>query len=137
MRIEEIADQARANDVEGIREISGADAVALEPGLRAVAAVLSPESGLFDSHGYMLALQGEIEDRGGAVVLNTPLLAASPIAGGGFLLRAGGEAPTELRVRLLVTAPGLGAQDVAATIEGFPADQHSGRCTTARGSTSG
>src|SRR5580704_19233732 len=66
-RIEAIAAQARANDVEGIEELSGAVAVAMEPGLNAVAAILSPQSGLFDSHGYMLALKGEIEDRGGAV----------------------------------------------------------------------
>jgi L-2-hydroxyglutarate oxidase LhgO len=122
-RIEAIAAQAETNDVEGIRILTGAETLALEPGLRAVASVLSPESGLFDSHGYMLALQGEIEDRGGAVVLNTPLLGATPLEDGGFRLSAGGDAPTELSVRLLVTAPGLGAQTVAASIEGYPADQ--------------
>ncbi len=122
-RLDAILAQAFANDVEGMRALTGAEAVALEPGLNAVAALLSPESGVFDSHGYMLALQGEIEDRGGAVVLNTPLLGAEPLPDGGFLLRAGGEAPTELRVRLLVTAPGLGAQTVAASIEGYPGDK--------------
>jgi L-2-hydroxyglutarate oxidase LhgO len=101
-------------------ELTGAQAIALEPGLNAVAALLSPQSGVFDSHGYMLALQGEIEDRGGAVVLGTPLLAATPLEAGGFALQAGGEAPTGLCVRLLVTAPGLSAQDVAGRIEGFP-----------------
>jgi L-2-hydroxyglutarate oxidase LhgO len=120
-RLEAIAAQARANDVEGIEIISGADAMALEPGLRAVAAVVSPESGVIDSHGYMAALRGEIEDRGGAVVVATPFDGAAPIAGGGFVVQAGGEAPTALTVRLLVTAPGLSAQAVAARIEGFPA----------------
>ncbi|HEY1751487.1 MAG TPA: NAD(P)/FAD-dependent oxidoreductase [Caulobacteraceae bacterium] len=120
-RIEAIAVQARANGVEGIAELSGAAARAMEPGLNAVAAILSPQSGVFDSHGYMLALQGEIEDRGGAVVLATPFEGAAPLEAGGFSVRAGGEAPATLTCRLLVTAPGLSAQAVAARIEGFPA----------------
>ena len=122
-RIEAIAAQARANGVGGIAEISGVAARAMEPGLQAVAAVVSPESGVFDSHGYMLALQGEIEDAGGAVVTATPFEAARPLPGGGFAVRAGGEAPADLACRLLVTAPGLSAQAVAAKIEGFPAAQ--------------
>ncbi len=119
-RIEAIAEQARENDVEGIVEIDGAAAIALEPGLRCVGAIVSPQSGVFDSHAYMWALQGEIEDRGGAVVLATPFEGASPLTTGGFTVRAGGAAPTTISVRLLVTAPGLSAQQVAATIEGFP-----------------
>jgi L-2-hydroxyglutarate oxidase LhgO len=121
-RIEAIAAQARANGVEGIEEISGATARAMEPGLNAVAAVVSPQSGVFDSHGYMLALQGEIEDAGGMVITGAPFERAAPLDRGGFRIRAGdGEAPADLAVRLLVTAPGLSAQNVAAHIEGFPA----------------
>ena len=119
-RLEGIRLQALTNDVEGVILISGAQAVALEPALRAEAALISPESGVFDSHGYMLALQGEIEDRGGAVVMGTPFLGATPLEGRGFEIRAGGESPTTLTARLLVTAPGLSAQAVAAEIEGFP-----------------
>lgn len=119
-RIEAIFQQATANGVEGLEHLSGAQARAMEPGLNAHAAILSPESGLFASHDYMLALQGEIEDSGGSVVLSTPFERAEPLAGGGFTITAGG---TTLTSRLLVTAPGLGAQDVAGRIEGYPAER--------------
>jgi L-2-hydroxyglutarate oxidase LhgO len=122
-RLDAILAQATANGVEDLSMIDGPAARALEPGLRAEAAVVSPHSGVFDSHGYMLALRGEIEDRAGAVVTSTPFLGAEPLAGGGFRIRAGGAAPAELTVRLLVTAPGLSAQSVAGKIEGFPADR--------------
>jgi L-2-hydroxyglutarate oxidase LhgO len=122
-RLEAVGRQARDNGVEGMAEVTGAQAMAMEPGLNAVEALLSPQSGIFDSHGYMLALQGEIEDRGGAVVLGTRMLSATPLEHDGFTLQAGGDAPTALTVRLLVTAPGLSAQDVAGHIEGFPKDR--------------
>jgi L-2-hydroxyglutarate oxidase LhgO len=122
-RLEAILAQAETNGVERMAAIDGATAMRLEPGLKAVAALISPESGVFDSHGYMLALRGEIEDRGGAVVEATPFLGATPLEFGGFEIRAGGDAPTTLTTRYLVTAPGLSAQTAAAAIEGFPADQ--------------
>jgi L-2-hydroxyglutarate oxidase LhgO len=121
--IEAIGRQAEINGVEGLTRLTGAEARALEPGLNAVAALSSPESGLFDSHGYMLALRGEIEDHGGAVVVATPFEGAEILAGGGFTVRAGGAEPTTLTCRVLVIAAGLGAQDAAARIAGYPADQ--------------
>lgn len=120
-RMEAIAEQARINDVEGIELITGAAAMAAEPGLKAYAAVVSPESGVMDSHGYMLALQGEIEAAGGVVILGTPFLAAHPLDAGGFAVDAGGPERMTVTTRQLVTAPGLGAQAVAAMIEGYPA----------------
>lgn len=122
-RLDVILEQARTNDVEGMEVLTAAQAMALEPGLVCHGALLSPESGVFDSHGYMLALVGEIEAAGGAVVTATPFEGATRLPGGGFRVRAGGAAPTDLTCRLLVTAPGLSAQAVAADIEGYPADQ--------------
>jgi len=119
-RIETIFQQAVANGVEGLEHLTGSQARALEPGLNAHAAILSPESGVFDSHGYMQALQGEIEEAGGTVVLSTPFERAEPLPGGGFTITAGGEGGATLTSRLLVTAPGLAAQAVAARIEGYP-----------------
>jgi len=122
-RLDAIFDQALANEVEGMRKLGKAETLALEPELKAEGALLSPESGVFDSHGYMLALQGEIEAAGGAVVIGTPFEGATPLAEGGFLVRTGGAEPAELTCRYLVTAPGLSAQGVAAHIEGFPAQE--------------
>jgi L-2-hydroxyglutarate oxidase LhgO len=119
-RIEAIFEQATTNEVERLEHLTGAQARALEPGLNAHAAILSPESGVFDSHGYMLALQGEIEDAGGSVVVSTPFEGAEPLAGGGFRVRAGGEAGADLTCRFLITAPGLQAQGVAGRIAGYP-----------------
>lgn len=122
-RLDAILEQALANDVEGMARLTKAQALALEPQLQCEGALISPQSGVFDSHGYMLALQGDIEAAGGAVVTSTPFEGATPLEGGGFSIRAGGAEPTVLTARLLVTAPGLSAQAVAATIEGFPAGQ--------------
>jgi L-2-hydroxyglutarate oxidase LhgO len=113
--------RAQANGVEGVVELSAEAAKAMEPELSCVGALYSPQSGLFDSHGYMVALEGEIEAAGGAVVLSTPFESAAPIEGGGFRIAAGGAEPVTLTCRYLVTAPGLSAQGVAAHIEGFPA----------------
>jgi L-2-hydroxyglutarate oxidase LhgO len=121
-RLDAILEQARTNDVEGMEALTKAQALALEPELKAEGALLSPQSGVFDSHGYMLALQGEIEAAGGAVVLSTPFEGARPLDGGGFEVRAGGEEATTLTCRYLITAPGLSAQGVAALIEGFPTE---------------
>jgi L-2-hydroxyglutarate oxidase LhgO len=118
--LEALARQGQANGVEGLELIGGRDAMGLEPELLAAAALLSHETGVFDSHAYMLALLGEIEDRGGAVALNTPFEGAAPLAGGGFSVRAGGQEATTITTARLVTAAGLSAQAVAGRIEGYP-----------------
>jgi len=67
-KIEALVAQARGNGVEGMTMLDAAAAKGLEPALACVAAALSPETGIVDSHRLMLALQGDIEDAGGAVV---------------------------------------------------------------------
>jgi L-2-hydroxyglutarate oxidase LhgO len=120
VRLEALAEQARINGVEGLERVTAGQAHALEPALRVVDALTSSQSGLFDSHGYMLALQGEIEAAGGAVALGAPFEAAEPIKGGGWSVAAGGADPARLSVRRLVTAAGLEAQAAARKIAGFP-----------------
>src|SRR5262249_23647668 len=68
--IKETAERNGVTDLEPL----GADAARmLEPELACVAALVSPSTGIIDSHGYMLALEGHIEARGGSVVLRCPV----------------------------------------------------------------
>ena len=120
--LESLARQGEVNGVEGMRWLGGAQARTLEPQLRVVAALESVESGVLDAHGFMLALEGEIEAHGGAIALNATFLGAAPSAEG-FDIRVGGDAPTSISALRLVIAAGLGAQACAREIEGLP-DEH-------------
>src|SRR5829696_2512350 len=72
-KIEAIAKQGEINGVEGLESLGGNAARAMEPELSCVAALLSNETGIIDSHGFMLALEGDLEDRGGMIAFNTPV----------------------------------------------------------------
>jgi L-2-hydroxyglutarate oxidase LhgO len=122
-RVEAVARQGEINGVERLKLLTAQEVKALEPEAHAVMGLWSPETGIFDSHGYMVALEGEIAARGGAVATGTPFEGALPLPGGGFRVRTGGNDPAELTVRELIIAAGLGAQGAAARIEGYPKDQ--------------
>lgn len=120
--IEAIARQGEVNGVEDVRAISGAEARALEPQLRAAAALDVSVSGVIDSHGYMFALQGEIEAHGGAIALNAPFAGASAHAEG-FKVRLADADATHFTTRRLIVSAGLGAQACAAAVEPYPAQR--------------
>ena len=120
-RLQSIRAHAEANGVCDLQTLSGDAARALEPALNCDAALLSPSTGIIDSHGYMLALRGDAEDAGAAFAFHTPLLGAKA-DDGRIQLDAGGEAPLSLECRLLVNAAGLGASAAARSIDGMPID---------------
>ncbi|MBI1186563.1 MAG: FAD-dependent oxidoreductase [Alphaproteobacteria bacterium] len=118
--LEALLARGTENGVEGLRMLSGEEAQALEPEIVCVAAIHSPESGILEAHGLMLALEGEIADAGGAIALGAPFESAAR-EGEGWRVRVGGDAPTTLAARTLIIAAGLDAQACARSIEGFPA----------------
>jgi L-2-hydroxyglutarate oxidase LhgO len=117
--IERIAKTARANGVENLEWLTATQAQRLEPELRCVAALLSPSTGIIDSHALMLAFQGDAEAAGAMVVLRTPVLSGR-VRDGGFDLAIGGDEPTSIRCRCLVNAAGLYAPALAHAIDGVP-----------------
>ena len=115
-----IAAKAWANGVDDLRPISSAEAHALEPALACTAALLSPSTGIVDSHGLMLAYQGDAEDAGAMIAFQAPILSGRP-SGAGWSLEVGGAEPMRLDCDLLVNAAGLGAVGLAGRLEGLAA----------------
>src|ERR1700682_3565298 len=72
-QLEALYRQAPRNGVENVTMLDAATAKRMEPALSCVAAFHSAETGIIDSHRYMLALQGDLEDRGGVLAFNTPV----------------------------------------------------------------
>ncbi len=128
--LRDVERRALANGVEGLAWLSRAQAQQLEPQLECLAALLSPETGIIDSHALMLALQGDLENAGGAVVFHSPV-ESMRVLGGGIALRT--QDGTELLARTVVNAAGLGAPALAACIEGLDA-RHVPQAHYAKGS---
>ncbi len=119
VRLQSIRAHAEANGVNDLETLSGDAARALEPALNCEAALLSPSTGIVDSHAFMLALRGDAEAAGAAFAFYTPLERATAAAGR-IELDAGGDAPVSLECTLLVNAAGLAASAVARSIDGMP-----------------
>ncbi len=113
-----LREKAAANGVDDLTWLDAAAVHALEPDLRAVAALMSPSTGIVDSHGLMLSFQGDAETAGAMLALRSPLLGGR-LANDGFLLDVGGAAPMALHCRYLVNAAGLEAQAVVRALRGF------------------
>jgi L-2-hydroxyglutarate oxidase LhgO len=110
---------AEACGVHDLQWLGAAQARALEPALRCSAALLSPSTGIVDSHGLMLSLQGEAEAHGAMLALRSPVQRLRRAAGG-FDLDVGGDAPMRLHARSVVNSAGLHAVQLASGFEGLP-----------------
>ncbi len=119
-QLQAIIAKAAANGVPDLLLLTRAQAQALEPALACVAAVWSPSTGIVDSHALMLALQGDLENAGGMVVLNSPLAQAHCAPSAMVLVAEDG---TELAAQGVVNAAGLHAQALASRFAGLAA-QH-------------
>jgi L-2-hydroxyglutarate oxidase LhgO len=111
-----IKDTAERNGVADLEPIGANAARALEPELACVAALISPSTGIIDSHGLMLALEGHIDASGGSVVLRCPVERIERDGAELYRLVTGGEAPGAITCRNLVMSAGLHASALARTL---------------------
>ncbi len=117
-----LLERARANDVDGVRMISAAEANSLEPQVRCTAALLCPTSGIIDQHPFMLALQGDMENAGGTLVTDCRVEQVLRLENG-FLVKTAGDSATEVEAGFVVNSAGLGAVDLLKRIEGYPTER--------------
>jgi L-2-hydroxyglutarate oxidase LhgO len=108
-----------ANDIPDLEVADAAKIKTLEPAITAHAALVSPSSGIVDSHSYMLALLGVIEDHGGALARHAAFLGATPLSGGGFEVRVGGAEPMTLTTSQLILSAGLWSTQAGKLVEGL------------------
>ncbi|WP_336809833.1 NAD(P)/FAD-dependent oxidoreductase [Bosea sp. MMO-172] len=117
--LETIMTRAKASGVDTLRWLSSAEAKAMEPEVRCEIALLSPETGVVDSHALMLSLLGECEAAGGSLALNTPITGWRREADG-FSVDFGGDDPATYSVRTMVNSAGHGAPKLLGLLDGFP-----------------
>ena len=115
-----IQQKAVENGVLDLVRVSGADAMALEPHLHCVEAMLSPQTGIIDSHQFMLALQGDAERDGATVAFHTPVTQIDA-RDRCFIVETGGDAPLRFQADCVINSAGLFANDIARRIRGLDA----------------
>jgi L-2-hydroxyglutarate oxidase LhgO len=122
-RLESIREKAFSCGVSDLVPLTRGETLALEPELDCSAALLSPSTGIIDSHGFMLALQGEAETRGAAIAFMTKVVT-------GLATQRGIELTTldmatgntlALEAKCFINAAGLEANALAGRIEGLDA----------------
>ncbi len=114
--------EARASQagVDDLVRLDPREALALEPELACAGALLSPSTGIVDSHALMLALLGEAEAHG-AMLVTGSRVARIGRADGLWQVWLDGAAAPAVASPVLVNAAGLAAQQLAIATEGLDA----------------
>jgi L-2-hydroxyglutarate oxidase LhgO len=110
--------RAESNGVEDIALIGDRELKSLEPQIRGSCALLSPCTGIVDSHALMLSYQADIESAGGMIAFRTPVM-ASRTEDGRIVLETGGREAAELEADLVVNAAGLEAWSFSENLQGL------------------
>lgn len=93
----------------------------LEPEVKAVAGLLSPHTGILDSHAYLQSLLAATERQGGQLALATRIERLEPHPDGWLVSGTSAGEPFQILADEVINAAGLDAQALAARIPGLPA----------------
>ena len=113
-----IEQRARANGVPDLQWLTRDAALALEPQLRCSQALLSPSTGIVDSHGLMLALLGDAQAAGAMLALQSRVERMAATSAG-VEVEVGGAGAMALLADAVVNSAGHGAPLLAAATQGL------------------
>jgi L-2-hydroxyglutarate oxidase LhgO len=72
--LEKLYAQVMKNEIENVVRLDGKEARELEPDINVVAALFSKETGIFDTHSFMKALEGDITRNNGIIVYGSEVI---------------------------------------------------------------
>lgn len=116
--LKSILEKAKNNGVLDLQILTSQDVESIYPQLNCTSAIMSPSTGIVNSHELMLAFQSEIESNQGEVVLNTEVSKVTPI-NDGLKVSFKGIDEFELIASKVVNCAGLWATEIAKKIEGI------------------
>jgi L-2-hydroxyglutarate oxidase LhgO len=117
--LQKIKHLAETNGVQTMQWLSADQAKELEPEVACDIALLSPETGIIDSHSLMASYENDFISNGGTIAYaNRVMRIVAESAGFSIFFE---NEPEPVRTRRLINAAGLHADKVAAAIEGLDA----------------
>jgi len=121
--LKNIQARALANGVDDLELLTASQAVVLEPSLHALAALLSPSTGIINGRAYMLALLGDAEHHGASLALNSRVQSLQSTASGLQLSVLCDGVEETLLADLVVNAAGHQAIALANTCDAVAAEK--------------
>ena len=100
--------------------LNGREAARLEPALRCAGALHSPFTGVVDTHALMLGYRGDAEESGAMVAFSSAVTGGDVRHGIRLRVADADSSETAVRCRVFVNAAGLGARQIALSLDGLP-----------------
>ncbi|UTW09622.1 NAD(P)/FAD-dependent oxidoreductase [Pseudomonas benzenivorans] len=121
--LEVLATNAEACGVHDLQALTHAQLRRLEPAVHGAAALLSPSTGIIDSHAYLQSLLAAAQQQGAQLVLDSRVERLEPDADGWVARGSSAGEPFQLKAQCAVNAGGLFAQQLAQHTAGLPASR--------------
>ena len=121
-KLQQIEMKANANGITDLKWLTKKEMASREPNVRASSALLSPSTGIIDSHSLILSLHADLENLGGIVACQNKVLSVA-FEEDGFVICTDDDSQSRVRCKNLINAAVLWAPHIALRFSGLD-EQH-------------